>query len=209
MQERPATSKYWNGVLFGGLCLGFLALASLFCVRWLFHDSTTPPSGGAEKTLTVERFDGASPKGGMGWKVYLDANNLGTKVKPFVIDKDGSPTGFNGHGHFSGFLGKATAKGPWPWAVLELSLRDNGPQDLSVYNALRFHAKGDGKKYRVRLDRIAVTDNCHFECTFVVPREWTLLTVPFSQLKQPTWGQATSSDVHGRKNGHIRGALRQ
>ena len=80
-------------------------------------------------------------------------------------------------------------KDPWPWALVELSWSDNGPKDMSSYTGLRFYAKGDGKKYRVRLGRAAVEDYCHFEYTFVAPKEWTLITAPLKEFTQPKWGK--------------------
>jgi hypothetical protein len=142
---------------------------------------------GEEKILPVEYFDGAGPKLGMEWQTYIDENNLGTKINPFVIVKDGSPKGSKGHGHFSGHMGKS--KDPWPWAALDLAFGDHGPKDLSAFTSLRFFAKGDGKKYRVRLGREAVKDYCDYEYTFVAPKEWTRITAPFSEFVQPKWGK--------------------
>ena len=142
---------------------------------------------GEEKTLPVDAFDGAGPKLGMEWQTYLDENNLGTKVNPFAVVKDGSPKGSKGHAHFSGHMGKS--KDPWPWAALDLSFGDDGPKDLSAYTHLRFYAKGDGKKYRVRLGREAVKDYCEYEYTFVAPKEWTRITAPLAEFTQPKWGK--------------------
>jgi Complex I intermediate-associated protein 30 (CIA30) len=142
---------------------------------------------GDEKTLAVESFDGNGPKLGTEWLTYLDENKLGTKVNPFAIVKDGSPKGSKGHGHFSGHMGKS--KDPWPWAVLDLGFGDNGPKDLSAYTHLRFYAKGDGKKYRVRLGRDAVKDYCDFEYTFVAPKKWTSINAPLAEFTQPKWGK--------------------
>ena len=66
---------------------------------------------------------------------------------------------------------------------------DDGPKDLSAYASLRFYAKGDGKKHRVRLGRSAVEDYCHFEYVFVAPKVWTRITAPLDEFKQPSWGK--------------------
>ena len=142
---------------------------------------------GDEKTLPVDLFDGSGPKLGTEWQTYLDENNLGTKINSFAIVKDGSPKGLKGHGHFSGHMGKS--KDPWPWAVLDLSFGDDAPKDLSAYTHLRFWAKGDGKKHRVRLGREAVKDYCDYEYTFVAAKEWTLITAPLAEFTQPKWGK--------------------
>jgi hypothetical protein len=144
-------------------------------------------SAGDEKVLLVDNFDGDGPKLGNSWETYADDNKLGTKLNPFVMEKGGSPKSGKGHAHFSGHMGKF--KDPWPWALVELDFGADGPKDLSGYNSLRFYAKGDGKKYRVRLGRAAVEDYCHFEYAFVAPKEWTLITCAMDQFAQPKWGK--------------------
>lgn len=143
-------------------------------------------AGGA-KTLLVEPFDGNGPKLGTSWESYIDDNKLGTKINPFALVKDGSPKGSKGHGHFSGHMGKH--KAPYSWAVLDLAFNDDGPKDVSAYKFLRFQAKGDGKKYRVRLGRQAVEDYCDFEYTFIAPKEWTVISAPLAEFAQPSWGK--------------------
>jgi hypothetical protein len=138
-------------------------------------------------SLLIDNFDGGGPKLGRSWETYKDDNDLGTKVNPFAVEKGGSPKGFKGHGHFSGHVGKN--KDPWPWVVLDLSLQEDGPKDLSGYKAVRFWVKGDGKKHRVRIGRAAVEDYCYPEATFVAPKEWALVTLPLSDFKQPAWGK--------------------
>jgi hypothetical protein len=142
---------------------------------------------GTEKLLVVDAFDGDGPKLGTSWETYNDENNLGTKVNPFEIVKDGSPKGAKGHGHFSGHIGKN--KDPWPWAVLDLAFGNDAPMDLTEYKSLRFWVKGDGKKYRVRLARMAIEDYCHYEYIFTAPKEWTLVTAPLNDFAQPKWGK--------------------
>ena len=147
------------------------------------------------KPLVVDHFDGDGPKIGRGWETYADDNNLGTKVNPFAVEKEASPKDFKGHGHFSGHLGKN--KDPWPWINLDLSLQDDGPKDLSEYKALRFWVKGDGKKHRARLGRAAIEDYCYPEAQFTAEKEWTLVTIPLGDFKQPNWGKQVPA---GRKD---------
>ena len=142
---------------------------------------------GEPKRLIVDNFDEDRPKLGAAWETYVDDNKLGTKVNPFEVVKEGSPKDFKGHGRFSGHTGKS--KDPWPWAVLDLAFNDDGPKDLSGYKSLQFYAKGDGKKYRVRVGRVAVEDYCDFQFTFVAPKEWTLITAPLDEFKQPDGGK--------------------
>jgi hypothetical protein len=152
--------------------------------------SSTRLLGGGPDSLLVDAFDGG-PKIGGSWEVYKDDNNLGTKVNPFAVEKDGNPTGSKGHGRFSGHIGKNMA--PFPWAVLDLSWQDAGTKDLSEYKALRFWAKGDGKKHRARIGRAAVEDFCYPEAPFVAPKEWTRVTLALSDFRQPDWGKQVAA----------------
>ena len=160
---------------------------SLAAFLFLFAVGPWFASAGGAKSLVVEPFDGNGPKLGMSWEVYTDDSKLGTKVNPFALVKDGGPKGSKGHGHFSGHVGKHQA--PWTWAVLDLAFNDDGPKDVSAYQSLRFQAKGDGKKYRVRLGRKAVEDYCDYEYVFMAPKEWTPISAPLADFAQPSWGK--------------------
>lgn len=146
---------------------------------------------GEEKVILVDNFDGSGPRLGDAWNPFCDENNLGTKVNPFEVVSEGSPRGFKGHGRFTGHMGKH--KDPWPWATLDLRFPDS-PQDLTRYSSVRFWAKGDGKKYRVRMSRAVIEDYCDFEYVFTAPREWTLITAPLKDFKQPNWGKQVARD---------------
>ena len=142
---------------------------------------------GAEgANLSVDNFDGSSTIGTT-WEIYFDKNNLGTKVNPFGFENGSAKSDKGKHGHFSGHLGRNMD--PWPYAVAELTVDQNGPKDLSAYKAIRFHAKGDGKTYRVGLGRNAVTDHCQFQYSFTAPKEWTVIVCPLDKFAQPDWGK--------------------
>ncbi len=159
----------------------------IFTILILSVSTPTLLLDGEKNSLLVDSFDSDAPKIGRSWETYKDDNNLGTKVNPFDILKEGNPKGFKGHGHFSGHVGKN--KDPWPWAALDLAFQDDGPKDMSRFKAVRFWARGDGKKYRVRIGRVAIEDYCYPEATFLAPIEWTLVTLPLSEFKQPKWGK--------------------
>ena len=156
---------------------------------FLFLAVTLPGfvAAGGEKVLLVDKVDGSGPKLGTGWETYIDENNLGTKINPFTLETTGNPQGAKGHGHFSGHVGKN--KAPWPWAVVDLGFGDDAPKDLSAYKSLRFWAKGDGKKHRVRIGRVAIEDYCDYEQVFVAPKEWTRVMLPLAEFAQPKWGK--------------------
>jgi hypothetical protein len=140
-----------------------------------------------EKTLLIDPFDGDGPKIGLSWEIYVDDNNLGSKANPFEFVKEGGPEKAKGHGHFSGHVGKS--KPPFPWIVLELEFHDDGPKDVTAYTGIRFQAKGEGKKHRIRIARAANEDHCYYEYVFTAPKEWTQVTCPLKDFVQPKWGK--------------------
>jgi len=61
------------------------------------------------------------------------------------------------------------------------------PSDLSQFKAVRFAAKGNGKRYMVVLRRGAVRDYGQFRASFATTKEWQEVTVKFDDLQQPDW----------------------
>src|SRR5208282_2761307 len=82
---------------------------------------------------------------------------------------------------------------PWPYAQLSLALdASNGPFALTPFQAVRFYAKGDGKVYKVVIQKAAVTDYGDYEFTFTAPAAWTLVEVPFKSFAQPGWAKTVA-----------------
>ena len=160
-----------------GLLVPMLCLLALPALIWASEDAS----------LLVDNFDGGGPKFGKTWEIHFDMNKLGTKVNPFGIEKGSAKSDKGQHGHFFGHLGRNAE--PWPYAMVELAFDQDGPKDLSAFKAIRFHAKGNGKTYRVGLGRKAVTDYCHFQFAFTAPKEWTLIVCPLDEFAQPDWGK--------------------
>ena len=156
--------------------ISFLPMFALPALIW----------GAEDAKLLVDNFDGNTTTGTT-WEIFFDKNNLGTKVNPFGFETESAKSDKGKHGHFFGHLGRNME--PWPYAVAELKVDQNGPKDLSAYKAIRFHAKGDGKTYRVGLGRNAVTDHCQFQYSFTAPKEWTVIVCPLDKFAQPDWGQ--------------------
>jgi type 1 glutamine amidotransferase len=164
----------------GGPMRLYFSLISLLLVPCL-------AAAGEPKPLVVDPFDGNGPKLGRGWETYVDANNLGSKANAFEFVKEGSPPKHQGHGHFSGHVGKS--KAPFPWISLDLEFHEDGPKDVTAFNSIRFQAKGDGKKHRIRIGREANPDHCYYEYIFTAPKEWTEIIAPFKDFVQPKWGK--------------------
>lgn len=147
----------------------------------------------ASADLKVDDFEGEMASlGGQWWTGKDDKMGSTIAPDPFVHEKGGADgKGYCGHIH--GKLG--ANKEPWAWAAMSLSLPDG---DLRGYKAVEFWAKGDGKVHNVKLDKKSVTDFASFSATFTAPAKWTKVTVPFSDFKQPDWGNkvdATFGDV--------------
>ncbi len=141
----------------------------------------------------VDDFESGSPSTGTAWWTGCDNNHLGTSLSPipFVPDMGGSPLSPGHCAHIWGRFGKNQA--PWPYAQLSLALdASNGPFTLTPFQAVRFYAKGDGKVYKVVIQKAAVTDYGDYEFTFTATAAWTLVEVPFKSFAQPSWAKTVA-----------------
>ena len=138
------------------------------------------------EALSVTDFEGPGLDHGLGgsWSASFDKNSLGTVFNP-------EPTAWAMGGHASahalhlwGHFGKSRA--PWPFAAL---VADFESTDFGSVRAVRFWAKGNGKKYAASLHRLAVHDYAFPSETFVTSNEWSLVELPLADFKQPNWGQ--------------------
>jgi hypothetical protein len=156
--------------------------------------ATAQASAKATADMLLDDFEGATAKNGNAWWAGCDDNKLGTTLlpQPWAPEKGGAKgSGHSGriHGNFG------SSKAPWPWATLSLAMSN---PDISGYSALSFYAKGDGSTIRVQIGKLAVKDFATHETTFKAGSEWTLVTLPLSSFKQPSWGKAvgdTFNDV--------------
>lgn len=138
--------------------------------------------------LTLDDFEkaGDSTVGGQWWAGTHDGAGSTIAPDPFVHSEGGYNSKFCGRVH--GYLGKKEPK--FAWVAFNLSLPD---PDIRGYKALRFWVKGDGHTHSVRFEKMNVRDYAHFEASFVAPSEWTEVTIPFSEFKQPHWGKPVTA----------------
>jgi peptidoglycan/xylan/chitin deacetylase (PgdA/CDA1 family) len=152
-------------------------------------DASAIQAAPSKAVLKVDDFESFAPSFGAGWGEACDGYGK-TKLSPVPFSPlpGGSPLS---PGHCAGMKGYLPAlQAPWPWALLSLSLDGGGnPVDLSAYQALRFYTRGDGKTHTVALNKASVTDYCDFQANFTSPAQWTLVTLPFSDFTQPSWGR--------------------
>ncbi len=136
-------------------------------------------------TLRVADFEaqGLGHQLGGNWSASFDKNSLGTTFNP-------QPTAWVNGGHESahalrlwGHFGKSRA--PWPFAAL---VADFEPTDFGPLQSVRFWAKGNGKRYSASLHRSAVHDYAFPAASFAGSNAWTLVELPLSDFKQPSWG---------------------
>lgn len=102
------------------------------------------------------------------------------------------PGGFGGSRHALRVGGRVTNKfqwGPFAGAVLSLGEDEETFFDLSAFSGLQFHARADGKPYRVAFSTAAVKDHDDFAHEVTVGTEWQLVKVPFSALRQAGFGR--------------------
>lgn len=139
--------------------------------------------------LKIDDFETDQSTLGTVWWTGSDTNNLGTTLapNPFVRSKGGSPKSPGYCAGIKGHLGSARA--PWPWAFLSLSLDPAGkPMDLTAYKSIRFYTKGSGSLCLVALNRLAVKDYADFTATFTPTDDWTQVTIALSDFAQANWG---------------------
>ncbi len=175
-----------------------VSLAALTLATLASACLTGPTAGGGSKSASSGKtsgepgtlfhdFEGDSVKGGGVWAAGSDTLNMGTKAN-FEL-KDGGADGSGKAGHFSGFLPKGAAPN-WPWVSLGVGFNPgNSPTDVSAVKAIRFMTKGDGRKYRLRLTRAAVTDYAHFGAEFEAGKDWKQVEIPLSKMTQQSWGK--------------------
>lgn len=149
------------------------------------------PAAKAAGELLLDDFEGAEPKHAKGWWAGCDDNKLGTTLspQPWAPSAGGSKLSPGHSGRISGSFGKAQE--PWPWASLALALNE---QDLRGYSALRFSVKGDGRAYVARLCKATVKDFAYHAANFTATKDWSTVTLKFSDFAQPNWGAPVAAE---------------
>ncbi len=136
--------------------------------------------------FALDTFEEEAAATGTAWGTDVDKGGLGTRAS-FELVKDGAVTKGSA-GRFHGALGENRA--PWPWAVVSLNWKnDYTPVDLRSVRAVSFWVKGDGKRYKLKVDKAKATDFAQFEMEFVAGPTWKQVVIPFDELEQPSWGK--------------------
>ena len=141
----------------------------------------------ATADLKLDDFETAQASNGNTWWSGCDSDNLGTTIRPteYAPEKGGCKASPGQCAHIKGKLGVNNGE-KYPWAVLSLDLVD---KNITGYSGVSFWVKGDGKEHAVRLEKDAVTDYAHYTFAFTASKEWTKVTVKFTEFQQPAdWG---------------------
>lgn len=78
-----------------------------------------------------------------------------------------------------------------------------GTYDLSGFEGITLHVKGDGKTYKLQLKTTAAFDGVQYQARFQAPDDaWTRLLIPFSAFV-PTFRGRILSDADPLDPGHI------
>jgi hypothetical protein len=149
-----------------------------------------------EKGL-LDDFEGGSRNvwGGI-WYDYDDSADGGTST---VIREIVTP-GADGTGHAIRMRGRVTTNYPYGYIGIGTTLAvDGSPFDISEYKAVSFQVRGDRKRYRLRLESASVTDYNYHGYSFTAGSDsWRPINVPFSELRQESWGSQvpwTGTDI--------------
>ncbi len=146
----------------------------------------------AGKVILVSDFEGESSQTAFGglWFVYDDGNNGGdsiVKPKPFGPIKGDGATGSS---YFARITGTVTTKYQYGFIGLGCDFVSNiGIMDISAYNGIKFFARGDGKKYSIKLRTMNVKDYDYFSYTFPTTDKWQEIKIPLKSFNQEGWGQ--------------------
>jgi hypothetical protein len=125
------------------------------------------------------------------WQGIDDVVAGGVSTGKLEVVKGGAA----GTAHALHFTGNVVLKEfPFPYAGLgrPLARGKDGEAvaaDLSGYKGLEFWARGDGKKYYVRLSDTEVRDYDYHHFVFTAGPAWKRFRVPFADLKQFSWGK--------------------
>lgn len=147
--------------------------------------STAPPVLIAD----FEQGHPASPWGS--WKAIDDRGVSGISTSEIaVVDQGADSTG-----HALRIWGSSEIwYFPFPFAGVaaplgKLEFGTPVPRDVSGYTGLEFWARGDDHDYMVSVVSDEVTDWNHHHAVFRLPKAWTHYQIPFSDLRQFSWGK--------------------
>ncbi|MGK7903031.1 MAG: CIA30 family protein [Hormoscilla sp.] len=148
-----------------------------------------PPPVGATAVLVDDLEDGDSFNQFRGtWFTYDDRDVGGDS---YIIYKNGNSAFKASSGGPNGSLFAARIQGvvtnTYPYGFLGMGTNlhnSNCAVDITqYYNGIKFWAKGDGKRYRLKL-RSPVTGDDGFGYNFVADTQWKEYDVKFGQLQQ-------------------------
>jgi RHS repeat-associated protein len=136
------------------------------------------------------------------WFAFDDSDSNGTSQVSLTHRNTTHPPregdlSMDGCAEMAGIVNKIGNKSGWVGLGRALKT-DESPTDVSQYKALAFFAKGDGKKYSVKLKTGSVTDNDYHQFVFTVSPEWKQYVIPFYLFEQQGWGkqvQLNGTDV--------------
>lgn len=118
--------------------------------------------------------------------VYSDSMMGGaSRLSVTSVQKDGQPSD-----RYIAARGSVTMKGMMGFAGVQISLSDDKPVDLTVYDGISFDVRGNGETYTLKVVSNLVQDYNYHAKEFKTTGEWQTIKVPFSALAQnPYWGK--------------------
>jgi len=186
-KSKAVKSRYLHAM--AGLLLVTCLNAMLAC--------DDPPSPQGPSIADFENGKTAIP-GGSDWHTFSDKQPGGTSWARVLNVPDGA----NHTQRALRIEGKLTSQFIYPYAGAQAFFREGGiPEDVRKYTGIQFWVRGDGHSYSAAVITAAVTDYDYFSAPFRTNSDWTLVEIPFSQLKQTIpWGkrvQWTGTDARG------------
>ena len=115
------------------------------------------------------------------WEPFSDVVAGGTSAIRVSQAKDAPKTSR----HAMRVEGELVSKFAYPFAGAHAYFTgDNAPQDISKYSGIQFWIRGDGRTYGVQMLSASIKDYNYHSKPFSTNSTWTLVKIPFTELKQ-------------------------
>lgn len=141
------------------------------------------------ETLVCD-FENGQPVTALGGSVYAvnDAGNQGDSVAVFSITNV-PKGGAKGSNFFAELTGKVTTKFQYGFIGICLDITNMDIFDLTKYKGIKFSVKGDGNTYKIEIRSTVSLDYCYYTAAVPTTGNWTVLTLPFKDFRQESWGK--------------------
>lgn len=158
-----------------------------------FNNLNLTPTPGIVNLVMLDDGEGLNTSNDFGgyWYVFDDQGNGGdSQVFPNPFMKVSSPgTGANNSDGYMKMTGTVTDTIASAFVGIGTNLDGSGTMaDLSQYVGIKLYIKGDGKKYRLKIQANDIQDYDFFGVTLSTTTEWKEHVIYFNEFRQEGFG---------------------